>query len=247
VLDGTGAPIHSKEILEMKILVSHSWMAFVLVLGFATTAGAQERSLSAEELASTPNPFKFEPTAAETVRKALEYFRVSPEAFDHLRSAAQSRAILPTIATGYRFYDLDIDQGEIQAGTGAYTQDGNRNDRYNSITVGAIWDFRQLVFNPAEVQVYGLVGVQRDVMLEVVRTFFLRRQLVLRLALQPPQEPLARASLELRIDEFTAILDVLTGAWFSEESTRRRERSRRRAFKDDGSPAAALDPRPAKF
>ncbi len=182
------------------------------------------RAVTADELATTSDPFKYEPTAAQTVKKALGYFRVSPEAFDSLRSAAQTRALLPTIAAGYRFYDLAVDAREIDD---VVPLDGvqARNDKYNSFTVGAIWDFRQLVFNPAEVQVYGLVGVQRDVMLEVVRTFFLRRQLVLRLALRPPQEPLARASLELRIDEFTGILDVLTGAWFSQESARRRARA----------------------
>lgn len=193
---------------------------------FGSYASAQDgaRAVTADELATTSDPFKYEPTAAQTVKKALGYFRVSPEAFDSLRSAAQTRALLPTIAAGYRFYDLNVDFfGEEEFAPVLEQQ--SRNDRYNSFTVGAIWDLRQLVFNPAEVQVYGLVGVQRDVMLEVVRTFFLRRQLVLRLALRPPQEPLARASLELRIDEFTGILDVLTGAWFSEESARRRARA----------------------
>ena len=136
------------------------------------------------------------------------------------------RAVLPTLAAGYRFYDLDVDFFGTERFEPIEAAQ-SRNDRYNSFTVGAIWDFRQLIFNPAEVQVYGLVGVQRDVMLEVVRTFFLRRQLVLRLALRPPQEPLARASLELRIDEFTGILDVLTGAWFSQEAERRKARASR--------------------
>ena len=199
-----------------------------IFLSLASTAFAQGGRVgvdAAEDLAATENPFKFEPTAAESVSQALDYFRVSPDKFEHLRAAAKSRAWLPTLALGYRYYDLGIDRSEAQLGDATFDNDIGRNDKYNSLTVGAIWDLRQLIFNPAEVQVYGLVGVQRDVMLEVVRTYFLRRQLVLRLALRPPVEPLARASLELRIDEFTAILDVLTGAWFSQETIRRRSRA----------------------
>lgn len=209
------------------------------LLALTPSVGAQA-GVSADDLARTPNPFKYEPTAAETVRHALEYFRVSPEAFDRLRSAAQTRGWLPTIATGYRFYDLGVDVNEQRTITDPANTAQNRNDRYNSFTVGAIWDFRQIVFNPSEVQVYGLVGVERDVMLEVTRTYFLRRQLVLRLALDPPREALSRASLELRIDEFTAILDVLTGAWFSEEATRRRDRATTRAGYGDGLPGSTV-------
>lgn len=217
--------------------VTRALLGAALLLGMQTGAVHAQVSASASDLANTPNPFRHEPTAAETVRKALEYFRASPEAFDRLRSAAQIRGLLPTIATGYRYYDLGVDAKESRSITAPAQTNGNRNDKYNSFTVGLIWDFRQVLFNPAEVQIYGLVGVQRDVMLEVTRTYFLRRQLVLRLALQPPTEALSRASLELRIDEFTAILDVLTGAWFSEEATRRHERSQRRAGVDgsDGS------------
>jgi hypothetical protein len=93
-----------------------------------------------------------------------------------------------------------------------------------TFSIGGVWDLRELVFNASEVQVYGLIGVQRDIMLESIRTYYLRRQLMLRMLLRPPEDPLALAALEMRIDEFTAVLDVLTGGWFSEEAARRRGR-----------------------
>ena len=75
-----------------------------------------------------------------------------------------------------------------------------------------MWDLRELVFNPAEVQVFGLIGVQRDIMIEATRTYYLRKQLILRKLYKPPQDPMAAQALDMRIDEFTALLDVLTGA-----------------------------------
>jgi hypothetical protein len=66
-------------------------------------------------------------------------------------------------------------------------------------------------------------------MLEVTRTYYLRRQLLLRLLLRPPEDPLAYAALEMRVDEFTAILDVLTDGWYSSETEARRGGRRARS------------------
>ncbi|MBI3179380.1 MAG: hypothetical protein HYZ27_06935, partial [Deltaproteobacteria bacterium] len=102
------------------------------------------------------------------------------------------------------------------------TNDGNTSRALNALSVGAVWDFRELMFNPAELQVYGILGVQRDVMLEVTRTYYLRQQLLLRRDLEPPQDAMAQKSLDLRIDELTSTLDVMTGGWFSRTTERRR-------------------------
>jgi hypothetical protein len=163
-----------------------------------------------------------EPSVSETVDEALRYFRVDPDSFDGLRTSARTRALLPLLAGGFRFDDADLARAQEQMITTPFTQEEEANTRVYTFSVGGVWDLRELVFNSAEVQVYGLIGVQRDIMLESIRTYYLRRQLLLRLMLRPPEDPLAYAALEMRVDEFTAILDVLTGRWFSTETTRRR-------------------------
>ena len=194
-----------------------------LLASTSSVAAAQAR----EQVRQARQAFAHEPEVAETAREALEYFRVHPEALDGLRSSARARALLPVIAGGYQygqsrdqlFYDQQI--------TSPQTRDQNAAGTSHRVTAGALWDLRQLGFNPAEVEVYGLVSVQRDLMLEITRTYFLRRQLQLRLALRPPEDPLAYAALELRVSEFTAILDVLTCGWFSETAEERRRTSPR--------------------
>jgi hypothetical protein len=182
---------------------------------------------SSNEVAAARAQLRHEPTVAETVRICLRYFRVDPDNFDGLRSAAKGRAWLPTLAAGYRLDDVNFARVEqtLAGPTLSLTQTNDEDQaQFNhAITVGAIWDLRELIFNPAEVQVYGLIGVQRDLMLEVTRTFYLRRQLMLRLMLRPPEDPLAYAALEMRVDEFTAVLDVLTDGWFSDETSDRRD------------------------
>ena len=195
-----------------------AWIAFCVAGAAASGASAQ----AAEEVAAARRALAHEPSVAETTRQALEYFRVNPDAIDGLRTSARTRALLPVVAAGYQygqdrselFYDQQI--------TSPQTRDQNSAGTSHGVSAGVLWDLRQLGFNPAEVEVYGLVAVQRDVMLEVTRTYFLRRQLQLRLALRPPEDPLAYAALELRVNEFAAILDVLTGGWFTETVEERR-------------------------
>jgi hypothetical protein len=198
-------------------------LAACLAFGAAGAVADSASAQAAEQVAAARRALAHEPTVAETTRRALEYFRVHPEAIDGLRSSARGRALLPVIAAGYQygqdrsqlFYDQQITEPQ--------TRDQNAAGTSHAVSVGALWDLRQLVFNPAEVDAYGLVAVQRDVMLEITRTYFLRRQLQLRLALRPPDDPLAYAALELRVNEFAAILDTLTGGWFTETAAERRE------------------------
>lgn len=163
--------------------------------------------------------FEKEPKVAEVVDVALRYFRVHPEVMDELRSKSHTRAFLPLLATGFRFDDDRYARVETQRPDPNLNIDESTNTRQNAISVGAVWDLRELVFNPAEVQIYGLIGVQRDIMLEATRTYYLRKQLVLRKLYKPVEDPMAAAALDMRIDEFTAILDVLTGGWFSKQQS----------------------------
>lgn len=159
--------------------------------------------------------FQKEPPVAQVVDVALRYFRVHPEVMDELRSKSHTRAFLPLLATGFRYDDDRYARVETQRPDPNLNIDESTNTRQNALSVGAVWDLRELVFNPAEVQIYGLIGVQRDIMLEATRTYYLRKQLVLRKLYKPAEDPMAAAALDMRIDEFTAILDVLTGGWFS--------------------------------
>src|SRR5688572_23783945 len=120
-----------------------------------------------------------EPAVKEVVNEALRYFRVHPEAIDSIRSSARTRALLPLLAAGFRYDDDKFARLENQSGETILQNDEDTNRRTNAVSIGAVWDLRELVFNPAEVQVYGLVGIQRDIMLEVTRTYYLRKQLVI--------------------------------------------------------------------
>ena len=179
----------------------------------ASPAAAQ----SGDALARARAKFAKEPDVSEVVEVALRYFRVHPDVLDSLRTKAKTRALLPLLATGYRFDDNQFTRFEEQRPVPVNIDEATAA-RNNAVSVGAVWDLRELVFNPAEVQVFGLIGVQRDIMLEATRTYYLRKQLILRKLYKPPSDPMAQAALDMRIGEFTALLDVLTGGWFGKQS-----------------------------
>jgi len=186
----------------------------LLIIGLGLFCSAESRADTEQDIRRARATLDAEPKVDQVVRKALAYFRVEPKVMDSLRTKARMRGLLPNLAAGYRFDDDRYLSSATQEPT-PLNQVENHNTKINAVTVGAVWDLRQLVFNPAEIQVYGLIGVQRDLMLEVTRVYFLRRQLYLRQLLRPPEDPIAREALQLRIDEFTSLLDILTGGWFS--------------------------------
>ena len=203
-----------------------AWVSAVIagcILAFSTAARGQGRA----EIRAAQAQWRQEPTVNECVQAALAYFRLSPDEFDGYRSAARARGLVPTLAAGYRLDDNRQAFGSDRMITDPWRIDQTTEQRVHAVSAGLIFNLGDLVYNPAEVQIYGLVGVQRDIMLETTRTYFLRRQLLLRMATRPPEDPIAYAALELAIAEYTALLDVLTGGWFSEQVARR-ARGRRR-------------------
>lgn len=200
--------------------IRYSSMTLALTFGLSTLAPRLAEAQTPEELTKSRSTRAEEPTAAETITAALEYFRVDPERFDSLRAKARARAFLPIVAGGYRYDGDKYVRREEQAPT-PQTNDESTSRALNAYSVGAVWDLRDLVFSAGELQVYGIVGVQRDVMLEVTRTYYLRQQLLLRRDLEPPEDAMARRSLDLRIEELTSTLDVMTGGWFSTSAARR--------------------------
>jgi hypothetical protein len=187
------------------------WLALAAVLLASSAPGLA----LAQADANLQAVWAREPQVGNTVKAALRNFKVHPEALDQLRSNARTRALLPILAAGYRLDNTDFARTLNQTISMPTNINENTLTRTNSVTLGGVWDLRELAFNPSEVQVYGIVGIQRDLILEVTRTYFLRRQLMTRLAMRPPTDPLAKATLDLRVDEYTAILDALTGGWFT--------------------------------
>jgi hypothetical protein len=176
-----------------------------------TTASGAHADDSLTRLRET---LKREPKAPDVVKMALDYYRVSPEQMESLRSSARTRALLPVVSGFLQYTTTGTASAQAATITNPQNVTINSADNYTGFNGGFAWDLRELVFNPAEVQTYASVPIQKDLTLEVVRAYYLRRQLQIRLALRPPTDPLALATLELRAEEYTGLLNAMTGGGF---------------------------------
>ncbi len=184
--------------------------ALGLVLGLSTASPA----FADDSLTRLRETLKREPRAPDVVRMALAYYRVSPEEMQSLRASARARGLLPVLS-GFAGYNSSGNaSAQAQTISNPTNVVINGASSVTLFTGGLAWDLRELVFNPSEVQTFAVVPMQRDIMLEVVRTYYLRRQLQIRLALKPPADPLALATVELRVEEYTSILNAMTGGSF---------------------------------
>jgi hypothetical protein len=208
-------------------MLTRTWWIVGLFVVLAVPRGtyAQPPEMTPEQarraVAGAQATWAAEPSAAEVVRAALRYFRLEPDELDSLRTDARLRGIIPIISGDYTYNNNRFASFEAQNPT-PLNIDQSSDQIVNGVVGRISWDFRDLVFNGDQINVYGLIGVQRDIMLEVLRAYFARRQLSLTIMLRPPEDPIALASLVLRVEEFTAVLDMLTGEWFSQALAQRR-------------------------
>ena len=83
------------------------------------------------------------------------------------------------------------------------------------------WDLGNLIWNTdqtsIDVRSRLMVQLRDDIVNEVTRNFFERRRLQIELLTDPPSDPRVQLDKELRVQELTAMLDGLTGGWFSRQ------------------------------
>lgn len=155
-----------------------------------------------------------EPGILDVHRAALRYFRVDPEAVERIREKSVRRAGAPRLTVSGRYEWVDAERNLLFSQTAATT-----DDRYGSNLAGGSlsleWDLAGAVFNPAQLQTYALIGIQMNVLKEVTRLYYVRRQLLLSLLADPPDDPQTRLAMQMRVEEFTSLIDSFTGGWFS--------------------------------
>jgi len=164
-----------------------------------------------------------EPTVEDVQEAAMRHFRLQSNAIDSLRNRATSRAFLPTVTVSGNLAQVDRDRSVIDPLVVLQTSDQS-DDRTLTGAASLEWDLAETVFNPAELQAYALVGYQVQIIKEVTRLFYVRQQIMLSLMVDPPADIRAHAALDLRVAEFTALIDSYTGGAYRRMLRRRSSR-----------------------
>lgn len=165
-----------------------------------------------------------EPAIEDVQEAAMRHFRLESSTIDGLRSRATSRALLPTLTVSGDVSRYERDRSVRDPLAVLQTTDLS-DDRALGGSASLEWELSETVFNPAELQAYALVGYQVEVLKEVTRLYFIRQQVMLSLLVDPPPDTRSRAALELRVAEFTSLIDSYTGGAYR-RMLRRTQRGR---------------------
>lgn len=160
-----------------------------------------------------------EPSVTEVQAAALRNFGVHPDRIASLRTATAWKAALPTLevsggATGATINDATI-LDEYDPTKNWVTRGANGNALEVHTTLA--WDLPRIAFNPEELDVANLAGVQKDIIVRVTQLYFARRRAQLQMLSAPTKDALKRMKQEMRVEELTAVLSGMTGGWFSQE------------------------------
>jgi len=169
---------------------------------------------TAQELLSN---FVNEPTIGEVHEAAIRYAEVHPDKIKFWRRQAALRALLPTVNVGVdrnRSLDAHFDEGTFPKFQVVETQ--NQDAQLN---VSIKWELGDLIWsdNQTSIDVRSklMVQLRNDVVDEVTRLYFERRRIQVGLITNPSTDQQELLDKALRMQELTALLDGLTGGYFS--------------------------------
>lgn len=194
----------------------------------ATEQGLYMLDLTMERLAAGNWPeakellgnFVHEPTIGRVQETAIRYAEVHPEKIANWRKQARMSALMPKLTvtsdanlTDFRHWDSGTNPDTLQKG-----------ERDIDWSAGITWELGNLIWSDDQTSIDTrsklMVELRDQILDDVTRSYFERRRLQVELMTDPPSEPKAQLAKELRIQELTAILDGLTGGWFSHEIER---------------------------
>jgi hypothetical protein len=184
-----------------------------------TGVGVPRRGDSAAKADALLARFAHEPSVRAVQEAAARWVGADPARLESWRSRVRKAPWLPQIRTRVvRGFEDDLL-------TNASGQTRVVDDDL-TVEVRLQWDLDRLVFDRAELQVSResalLAELRQDVVAEATRLYFQRRRLQVDQILDPLPVGRARVERELRLAELTALLDGLTGGFFSRALRRRR-------------------------
>ncbi|MFA5157087.1 MAG: hypothetical protein WC532_06850 [Candidatus Omnitrophota bacterium] len=164
-----------------------------------------------------------EPEIDKVQKAAIKYAEVEPEKIIRWRRQAAKKAFMPRFTVG-----IDRDTGDLwhwESGSSTKTCDDVLMRGRDSIgwDVSLSWDLSEIVWNSEQTSIDTrsrlMVQLRGDILDEVTKLYFERIRVKAELDNLAIEDRKKRFEKELRLRELTAMLDGLTGGYFSRNSS----------------------------
>lgn len=162
-----------------------------------------------------------EPSPQAVQQAVVRYSNLTNSKIRRWHKESRLRALLPTFSFGRDFSQantLDLDRGGT-ADPDRYIAGPDDIDEGWSADVS--WDWGDLIWSASQTSIdireKLMVDQRRDFLAEAMRIYFERRRLQSELFFSGSNEVHTAYEKQLRLEELTALLDAMTGGWFSGE------------------------------
>jgi len=161
-----------------------------------------------------------EPEINDVQRAAMKYAEVEPEKIKLWREQARKKAVLPKLSIGIDRNTSDLWHWE--GGSTTKTEDDVLRRGRDSIgwDVTLSWDLDELIWSEAQTSIDVrsrlMVELRDDILDEVTKLYFERLRVKMEFDSLSIEDRKKRFEKELKLRELAAILDGLTGGYFSQ-------------------------------
>jgi len=164
---------------------------------------------------------KDEPKISEVQEAAIKYAEVAPEKIKLWRNQAARKALLPQVSVGVDRNTSDLWHWEGGSTTKADDDILRRGRDSVEWDVTLSWNLGELLWNDdqtnIDVRSRLMVELREDILDQVTKLYFERLRVKMELGNLSIEDRKKRFEKELKLEELTAMLDALTGGYFSQE------------------------------
>lgn len=178
------------------------------------------------------NRFKSEPTIEQVQKEAVKNAQIHPEDIAKWRQRIHTKVFFPQTKFKVDYYNRenstkrtaqnidfrdDPDRYVIGPDEDTIT---NYDYQYVKYQLQFSWDLDEFIFNRDELRIRSeaedLVDFRTKVAEDVTKLYFERRRLQINDMLNPQLDPRIKIEKRLRLQELTALIDMMTGGYFLE-------------------------------
>jgi len=160
-----------------------------------------------------------EPSIKEIQQAAIRYAEVEPEKITNWRKRASRKALLPKISLGAERNVTDLWHWEGGSTTKAEDDILRKGKDVIEWDISLSWDLGELIWNgdqtSIDVRSRLMVELRDDILNEVTRLYFERLRLKVEIDNLSITESKKRTEKQIRMQELSALIDALTGGYFS--------------------------------
>lgn len=162
-----------------------------------------------------------EPSFQEVMERVIDYQGLKLEEVKKWQNKIKKRAYYPQVSLSFNYEQNELNE-IYTSSTKSFLYEADPEHEF-STTIRLTWDLADSVFPTDDIVSWDTrkrlnVQLREDILLEVSRIYHQRKKLIVEVKTQEKKYSVKKLLL---IEELTSLLDIYTGAWFSQQCSKK--------------------------